>query len=364
MRPRTIYAYLPLSVILSSLLINQTSFSLKLNSIDAITDKDSTRVMITFDKPLSYDIKSVPGGLEITVAGVSKVKCENPLFNDDLVSKIDIEKEKKLLKINITTTKRAKRFISYKSENEIVLYVVIKAGIEESIIEDMEKQYEPLRNIKCLIVDDDDGYKNGNTQGGIDVDDYYTRIFDEEKLGWEKKMIMHNAKSISNVTIQDYNLVIWLTGLNAIPEAINIEKMRKIRDYIDKGGKIIIVSQNLFSDSPPEVIIFFKNLLGIEKVYNDTKIDSVIYLPYSKEPKKLSLISFTAPTGNWGDGMVLSGSEDLGNEIILKGTDDKFYGIASKKAGVALFTVEIANIDSPYTRLDIIKSAIDVIMSK
>jgi len=364
MRHRTIYEYLPLLVILSSLSINQSSFTLKLNSIDAISEDESTTVIIAFDKPFSYDIKGISGGLEIKIDSVSKVRCGNPLFSDDLISKINVEREKKLLKINITTTKRAKRFISYKSENGIVLYVVIKSGIEERIIEDLEKQYEPLRGLKCLVVDDDDGYNNGNIQGGIDVDEYYTKIFDDVKLNWQKKMIMFNARSISDLDLSDYTLVIWLTGLNATPEAISIEKMKKIRDYIENGGKIIIVSQNLFSDSPPDVVSFFKNILGIERVDNDTKISSVIYLPYSKEAKTLSLISPTAPTGNWGDGMVLPESEDLKDKIILNGEDDKCYGIASKKTGVGLFTIEIANIDSPYMRLDILKSAIDVIMDK
>ncbi|MGQ9705902.1 MAG: hypothetical protein ACUVWP_02715 [bacterium] len=363
MRDRVLYKNIHLIFGLSLLLLVQTSFSLKLNNIDAISNKESTTLVITFDKSFNYYIKSIPGELVIIVDGVGKVKCAKPELKDNFISEVKIEKENKMLKINIITTKKSKRFVSYKSNDSKVLYVVIKAELEENIMAEINKEYENLRILKCLVIDDDDGYNNGNIEGGIDVDEHYTKIFNELNLGWEKIRIMHNAKSISNIDLSGYNLVIWLTGLNAIPETISIEKLKKISNFISNGGKIIIISQNLFSDSPSDVKRYFKELLNLDRIDNDTRIDSIIYLPYSNEPRTLSLNNPTSPVGNWGDGMVISDSTVLKDGVILKGGDNKCYGIASKRARVGLFTIEVANIDSPYTRLDILKSAIDVLMN-
>ena len=337
--------------------------ALKLKNIEIASREESTSIDLAFDKPFDYNITAIAGGLLIIIYKVNKVECSVPEITDNrFISSINIENVKKTLKVRINTTKLSKRFVSYKLSRGKLLRVEIKPSVDHIITSMFEKRYEDLRGIKCLIVDDDDGINNGNLAGGVDVDRYYTFYNENLDLGWDTITIMHNQKSIPLEKLAPYDLIIWITGINAVPETIGKEKLNTIDRYLKGGGKIVLISQNLFSDSPYETVAFFKDKLNIASVDYDTKISSVQYLPANNEEEEISLKSIISPAGNWGDGMILPDGGDSSGRAILKGADDRYYGITSKTAGIALFTVELANVDGPFKRLDILKSAIDYIM--
>ncbi len=161
-----------------------------------------------------------------------------------------------------------------------------------------------------LLVDDDDGVNNGNPYG-VDVHERYTRALDALGVGYDIRVVTHNASGPTYAELEPYRLVIYFTGLDALKVCLSESDRRALRRYLDDGGRLLLISQNYLGQvsrsgaaSPGSL----EEALGVKDWRADAKTIVAIAEPEEELNAGLSLSLFgdRQIVGNWSDGFTAS----------------------------------------------------------
>jgi hypothetical protein len=148
-----------------------------------------------------------------------------------------------------------------------------------------------------LLVDDDDGSLYGSWfETALVNNDYIYSVWDESKDGY-----------VDAGTMDGYNAVVWLTGIDGKIESENIEA---ISQYLDGGGRLFISGQDigwqLNYEEDPDRIEFYNTYLHADYIEDDSGFRSITGI--SGDPIGDGL-SFEIGGGNG------SGNQDWPSEI-------------------------------------------------
>ncbi len=209
-----------------------------------------------------------------------------------------------------------------------------------------------------LVVDDDDGVNNGNPFG-IDVDQRYTVVLDELGIPWETHIVGHNATGPSAGTLNDYPLVIYFTGLDTYKVCLGGNDRRALRQYLDGGGRLLLVSQNYLgrvSMNGSTSSGSLEEALGIASWKGDAKTKLALAEPASGLNAGLSLPLFgdRQIIGNWSDGFTVSST---GRELFRNRTTEDSCGVTVDGGGyrAAFLSFAWENIADPTEAKDLLR---------
>lgn len=312
-----------------------------------------TRLDFYFSEVVEYKLVSAEVGelcFEVSDVEVGKSIQTDYEMDDILVNEISIVPQSESATIKVGLHRFVRDYEAYLTVEPERL--VVKVFHPPFSIEKRERLLGKIKRVserEVLLVDDDDGVNNGNILAGIDVDDLYIRSLEKFKIPYTLKRVKHDRTGPDIDTLLNYDIVIWITGIDAQPTLFTTSDLNNISRYLDSGGKLLLISQNLLSDTAKD--INYRSLLrrfGVEKTYPDTKIKTVSCGEVKVGVEDVyNLDTPVSRAGNWGDGM------KLGEGIVplLSSDDGLCYGLISGDDDfrAILYTVELANISDAYT---------------
>ncbi len=112
---------------------------------------------------------------------------------------------------------------------------------------------------QILVVDDDDGPNNGAGATHQDVDQYIIEALNMSGQNFNVTKVGHNAQGPDFATLNQFRLVIWITGSDDTVSAITDVDKTNIIDYLNAGGKVWLIGQGILqsADTTSEFITMF-----------------------------------------------------------------------------------------------------------
>jgi len=216
-----------------------------------------------------------------------------------------------------------------------------------------------FRGKTVLLVDDDDGPDNGNKYS-IDVDDTYKAAMKRLGLKYDIHIVRTGQAGPNAAKLAPYPLVIWYCGLDARPAVITAADEGALLEYINGGGRVVLICQNYLSDSSNQGRSrFCREGLGITGMKADTQVDAVRPGPTitALEDAEISLNNELTRIGNWGDAFVAPDDAC----VILVGKDGKTYAEVRRASagGVAFFAVALENMGYASRVGEVLAAALD-----
>jgi len=323
-----------------------------------------TRLDFTFDGAFEFSQEiSSAGGLEFLVPNAAADIAITPpdLSADSLVKGISWQKSSEGLELSLATSVFADRFEAYGIVNPDRLVVKIyRRLVDFEQYGAEQKRLNAIQAMKIFLVDDDDGINNGNLLGGVDYDQIYQQIFDENLISSDILHVRHKSLGPDYQKLKEYGCVIWFTGIDAIPCLLPADDQDSLIEYIEAGGRLLLVSQNLLSERPGggsgnDLIA----KMGIDQVSKDTQQTRIAGVSRSfAEGMNLDLNYEFRCGGNWGDGFKISPNSS--SEPVLVGEDGWFYGLAGNLGlgNFVFFSVAFENADMPVDREELLLRAL------
>jgi hypothetical protein len=322
-----------------------------------------TRLDFTFDGAFEFKQEvSSGGGLKFLVSNVDADDAVvlPDISADKLIKGVTWQVDSQGLELTFATTIFADRFEAYRIINPDRLVIKIyRRLVDFEQYGAEEKRLSAIRAMKIYLVDDDDGINNGNLLGGVDYDQIYQQIFADQTISADTIHVRHKSLGPDYQKLKEYNCVIWFTGIDAIPCLLPAEDQNNLIKYLEGGGKLLLVSQNLLSERSGGSEKDLVAKMGIGQIAKDTQQTKIAGVSGSfAEGMSLNLNYEFRCGGNWGDGFKISPNSN--NEPILVGEDGWFYGLCGGlgEGKVVFISVAFENADMPSDREELLLRAL------
>jgi len=338
--------------------------AVNVTEVRCYAEKEKTYAVFYLDGEAPVSVVSYSGGVSLVVEGAT-VSHGRLAATVGLVEAGEFGSTTTAAGFNLTLSPEAGEYRAWLATDPLRAVLEISPRRESptvysTVVEPTVIAEEPFKwNLgTVLVVDDDDGVNNGNPYG-IDVDQRYTEVLDALGIPWETHIVRHNATGPSSGILDDYPLVIYFTGLDTYKICLGGSDRRALRQYLDGGGRLLLVSQNYLgrvSMSGSTSSGSLEEALGIASWKADAKTIVALAEPVSQLNAGLSLCLFgdRQIIGNWSDGFTVSST---GRELFRNRPTGDSCGVTvdggSYRAAFLSFAWE--NISDPAEARDLLR---------
>jgi len=102
---------------------------------------------------------------------------------------------------------------------------------------------------QILVVDDDDGPNNGPGATHQDVDQYIINALNSTGQNFNVTRVAHFAEGPGFGVLNQYRLVIWITGNDTSAMALSDTDKENIIDYLNNGGMVWLIGQGILQNA-------------------------------------------------------------------------------------------------------------------
>ncbi len=318
-----------------------------------------TELTVGLDEPTTFTCEA--GGQPHTL--VLSVAAEAPgdigAAPAGRIESVRVARAKGAATFILKTTADVGTFRAYRQREPAAVVLDVYRRLELTLPRPEPRFKRLLGDRKILLVDDDDGPGNGNKYS-VDVEAKYRAALERMGIPYDVYVVRAGRDGPPATKLYEYPFVIWFNGLDARPLVVSAADERAATAYLERGGRLWLVSQNYLSDASRGKTAFCREVLGITSYEADTQVAEVVVGPAASSlPRSAYVLSDElAVIGNWGDGFEPPADADI---FFAGPADGLCYGMARRVGSgrVVFFSFALENVGYLGRISDIMEAALN-----